>query len=74
MARELGGGRTAQLVAAAAAIPRSGLAGCALMQYVSFDYLLWVLTAYFVVRLLKSKDPRWWLAIGCSIGLGMMAK
>src|SRR5258706_10911597 len=73
MARELGGGRTAQLVAAAAAIPFC-LAGGALMQYVSFDYLLWVLTAYFVVRLLSSEDPRWWLAIGSSIGLGMMTK
>jgi hypothetical protein len=73
MARELGGRRGAQLLAAAAAIPFS-LAGGALMQYVSFDYLCWVLTAYSVVRLLKSEDPRWWLAIGCSIGLGMMSK
>src|SRR6266404_3286966 len=73
MARELGGGRGAQLVAAVAAIPFC-LAGGALMQYVSFDYLFWVLTAYFVVRLLASENPRWWLAIGCSIGLGMMAK
>ncbi len=73
MARELGGGRGAQLVAIAAAIPFC-LAGGALMQYVSFDYLFWVLTAYFVVRLLKSEDPRWWLAIGSAIGLGMMAK
>ena len=73
MARELGGGRGAQQVAAVAAIPFC-LAGGALMQYVSFDYLCWVLTAYFVVRLLASENPRWWLAIGCSIGLGMMAK
>jgi len=73
MAREIGGSRGAQLVAAAAAIPFC-LAGGALMQYVSFDYLFWVLTAYFVVRLLNSEDPRWWLAIGSSIGLGMMAK
>jgi hypothetical protein len=73
MARKLGGGRGAQLVAATAAIPFC-LAGGALMQYVSFDYLFWVLTAYFVVGLLTSEDPRWWLAIGCSIGLGMMAK
>ena len=73
MARELGGQRFAQLIAAAAAIPFCLAAG-ALMQYVSFDYLFWVLTAYFVVRLLKSEDPRWWLAIGCSIGLGMMTK
>ena len=44
MARELGGGRSAQLVAATAAVPFA-LAGGALMQYVSFDYLCWVLTA-----------------------------
>jgi 4-amino-4-deoxy-L-arabinose transferase-like glycosyltransferase len=44
------------------------------MQYVSFDYLFWVLTAYFVLRLLKSDDPRWWAAIGGSIGLGMLSK
>src|SRR5258705_5712446 len=73
MARELGGQRGAQLVAAAAAVPFC-LAGGALMQYVSFDYLFWALTAYFVVRLLRSDDPRWWLAIGCSIGLGAMTK
>ena len=73
MARELGGGRRAQLVASFAATPFC-LGGGALMQYVSFDYLFWVLTAYFVVRLLKSEDPRWWLTIGAAIGLGMMTK
>lgn len=73
MARDLGGRRGAQVVAAAAAVPFC-IAGGALMQYVSFDYVFWVLTAYFVVRLLKSEDPRWWLAIGCAIGLGMMSK
>ena len=73
MARELGGKRGAQLVAAAAAIPFC-LAGGALMQYVSFDYLFWVMTAYFVIRLLKSDDSRWWLAIGAAIGLGMLTK
>ena len=71
--RELGGKRGTQLVAVAAAIPFC-LGGGALMQYVSFDYLFWVLTAYFVVRLLKGNDPRWWLAIGGSIGLGMLTK
>jgi dolichyl-phosphate-mannose-protein mannosyltransferase len=73
MARELGGKRGAQLVAAAAAIPLC-LVGGTLMQYVSFDYLFWVLTAYFVLRLLKSDDPRWWLAIASAIGLGMLTK
>jgi hypothetical protein len=74
-ARELGGKREAQLVAALAA----GIAGPALvsgwfLSYTSFDYLWWVLVAYFVIRLLKSDDPRWWVAIGAAIGLGMMAK
>ncbi len=73
MARELGGRRGAQLIAVAAAIPFC-LVGGSLMQYVSFDYLFWVLTAYFVVRLLKSDDPRWWLGIGSAIGLGMLTK
>src|SRR5262252_1935541 len=73
MAREIGGRRGAQLVAAAAAIPFCLAAG-ALMQYVSFDSLCWVLTAYFVVRLLRTGDPRWWVAIGSAIGLGMMTK
>jgi hypothetical protein len=73
MARDLGGRRGAQIVAAVATIPFCLAAG-SLMQYVSFDYFFWVLTAYFVIRLLKSNDPRWWLAIGCAIGLGMMSK
>ncbi len=73
MARELGGGRKAQLMAAAAAVPFC-LAGGALMQYVSFDYLWWVLTAFFVVRLLRSEEPKWWIAIGSAIGLGMLTK
>ena len=73
MARELGGRRGAHLVAAIAAVPFC-LAGGSLMQYVSFDYFFWVLTSYFVLRLLKSGDPRWWLAIGASIGLGMQNK
>jgi hypothetical protein len=73
MARAMGGGRSAQLLAAAAALPFCLAAG-ALMQYVSFDYLFWVLTAYFVVRMLRDDEPRWWVAIGAAIGLGFMAK
>jgi 4-amino-4-deoxy-L-arabinose transferase-like glycosyltransferase len=73
MARELGGRRGAQLLAAFAALPLAIAAGV-MMQYVAFDYLFWVLTAYLLIRLLKSGDPRWWVAIGASIGLGMMAK
>jgi len=73
MARTLGGRRGAQVVSALAAVPFC-IAGGALMQYVLFDYLCWVLTEYFVMRLLASGDPRWWIAIGSAVGLGMNAK
>src|SRR4051812_41478556 len=73
MARELGARRGAQLLAVFAALPLSIATGV-MMQYVAFDYLCWVLTAYLLMRLLKSGDRRWWMAIGAAIGLGMMAK
>jgi 4-amino-4-deoxy-L-arabinose transferase-like glycosyltransferase len=75
MARELGGRRFAQVVAAvAAAIAPAALSEGNFFQYVSFDYLWWVLAAYLMIRLLKSQDPRWWLGIGAVIGLGMLTK
>ena len=75
MARELGGKRFAQIVAAVAvAISPVSLASGALMQYVAFDYLFWVLTAYFVTKLLRSENPILWVPIGAAIGLGMMTK
>src|SRR6476620_8688475 len=46
IARDLGGGRGAQLLAACASMSFALAAG-ALMQYVSFDYLAWVAVAYF---------------------------
>src|SRR5271157_5877055 len=75
MARELGGERRAQIVAAlAVAVAPVSLAAGALFQYVSFDYLWWVTIAYLTIRLLKSEDPRWWLPLGAVVGLGMMTK
>jgi hypothetical protein len=75
MASELGGGRLAQ-VTAALAVATSGLPvfeGTE-FQYTTFDYLWWVLIAYFVIRLLKTENPRWWMAIGAAIGVGLMTK
>jgi Dolichyl-phosphate-mannose-protein mannosyltransferase len=73
MARELGGSRTAQFLAALATTPIV-LAIGSLMQYVSFDYLGWVAVAYFTTRLCRTNDPRWWLALGAAIGFGMLSK
>jgi len=75
MARELGGGRLAQITSALV-VATSGLPvfeGTE-FQYSTFDYLWWVLIAYFVIRLLKTENPRWWLAIGAAIGVGLMTK
>lgn len=74
-ARELGGGRLAQVTAAlAVALSPLALFEGTEFQYTTFDYLWWVLIAYFVIRLLKSEDPRWWLAIGATAGAGLMTK
>ncbi|MCI0475841.1 MAG: glycosyltransferase family 39 protein, partial [Anaerolineales bacterium] len=81
IARELGGNpstplrtRAPILAAVAVAIAPVSLGSSALMQYVAFDYLWWVLIAYLTIRLLKSDDPRWWIGIGAVIGIGMMTK
>ena len=75
MARELGGNKRTQILAAvAAAIAPIALIQGSLIQYVTFDFLWSVLIAYLVIRLLKSEDPRWWIPIGAVIGLGMMTK
>jgi hypothetical protein len=75
MARELGGGRLAQ-VATAITVGLSGLPlfEATEFQYTSFSFLWWVLVCWFTIRLLKSEDPRWWLAIGAAIGLELLTK
>ncbi len=73
--RELGGGRLAQVAAAlAVALSPLPLFEGTEFQYTSFDNLWWVLIAYFVIRLLKTEDARWWLAIGAMIGVGFQTK
>ena len=75
MARDLGGNRLAQ-VATALSVGLSGLPlfEATEFQYTSFSFLWWVLVCWFVIRLLKSEDPRWWLAIGAAIGLELLTK
>ena len=75
MARELGGGRLAQVTASlAVALSPLPLFEGTEFQYTTFDNLWWVLIAYFVIRLLKTENPRWWLAIGATIGVGFLTK
>src|SRR5258705_8837498 len=72
IAKELGGGRREQVLAAVATgVSPTALAQGAVFQYVSFDYLWGVLATYLLVRLVKSGDARWWVAIGLTLGIGM---
>ncbi len=75
MAKELGGNRLAQFTAAlAVALSPLPLFQGTEFQYSSFDYLWWVLVAYFTIRLLRTGNPLWWLAIGAAIGIGLLTK
>ena len=62
------------MAATAVTIGGASLYSGSSLSYTTFDYLWWVLVAYFVARLLRSEDPRWWVAIGGAIGLGMLTK
>jgi hypothetical protein len=75
MARELGGGRFAQVLAALAVIAAPAYLGTdSLLTMDAFDQLWWVMAAYIVVRLLKADDPKLWLLFGLIAGVGLMTK
>src|SRR6516225_4910065 len=75
MSRLLGAGRTGQVVAALATAACGEYLGAAhLFSTTTFDFFFWALTLYFVVRLMVSADPRWWIAAGATVGVGMNAK
>ncbi|WP_281849623.1 glycosyltransferase family 39 protein [Dyella sp. GSA-30] len=75
MARDLGGGRLAQIFAAiAVGLSPAPMGNATMFQYSSFDMLWWVLIAWSAIRLLRDDDPRWWVAIGLFAGLGLQTK
>lgn len=75
MTRELGGGRLAQIVASfSIALAPLPLFEGTEFQYSSFDYLWWALIAYFIIRVLKTENPRWWIAVGITTGIALQTK
>jgi hypothetical protein len=75
MARDLGGNRLAQVTAAlAVGLSPLPIFEATEFQYTSFSFLWWILVCWFTVRLLKTDNPGWWLAIGAVIGLGLLTK
>jgi Dolichyl-phosphate-mannose-protein mannosyltransferase len=75
IARELGGGRRALVLAAVAtATAPLFVAAGGMFQTVVLDQLWWALALLLVVRLLRGADPRWWLAVGAVVGVGLQTK
>jgi hypothetical protein len=75
IARELGGGRFAQILAATAALLAPLL--LAFGSYFSmnaFEPLFWTACAWTLVRVLKRADARLWLLFGGIAGLGLLNK
>lgn len=75
IARELGGGRLAQTLAAGCVVASGFVLNLGhLVATASVDMLLWLLIALLALRLLRTRNPRWWLAIGAAVGIGVLNK
>lgn len=75
MARELGGGRFAQgLAALSALIAPNLLVMGTWMTMDAFDQLFWVSATYVLLLILGRTAPRLWLVFGLLAGLGLLTK
>jgi hypothetical protein len=75
IARELGGGRFAQALAALAALITPVFLGTD--HYYSmntFDILIWTVAALLALRAIASERPSTWLLLGVVLGLGLLNK
>lgn len=73
IARELGGGRWAQITALLAELA-SALVFSSVLQYNTPDLVSWNLLALGTACVLRRKDARWWLLTGAGVGLGVLSK
>jgi dolichyl-phosphate-mannose-protein mannosyltransferase len=75
MARELGGGRWAQALAALGVLASPlFLRSANLFQPVVLDQLAWTVALYALLRLCREERPRWWLLLGAALGAGLLTK
>ncbi|HJP78704.1 MAG TPA: glycosyltransferase family 39 protein [Pseudonocardiaceae bacterium] len=75
IAREFGASRGPQLFAAGAtAVSSFVLVVSHLLSTSSFDLLMWTLTSWLLLRLLRTGDGRWWVPVGLASGLALENK
>jgi Dolichyl-phosphate-mannose-protein mannosyltransferase len=75
IARELGGGRFARILAAVGALTSPVLLGANwLFQTVTFDQLVWLVTFWLAARLVRTQDRRLWIFLGLALGVGLETK
>ncbi|NGO06439.1 glycosyltransferase family 39 protein [Streptomyces sp. HC44] len=75
LARELGGDRRTQMLAAGlAGLGAQPLAVGHMVSTATFDLLAWLVICWLVLRLLRTGDGRWWPAIGLCVGIGLLNK
>lgn len=75
IARELGGGRFAQIVAALVVLfAPAYLAFCSYLSMNSIEPVIWSGCALIVIRIIKRNDPRLWLWFGLLAGIGVLNK
>lgn len=75
MVAMLGGGLPAQALAAiAVAVGPTFLGSSGLLSMDPFDQLWWALAAWVLVRLIQRHEPRWWVAFGLVVGIGLLTK
>ncbi|HUY76380.1 MAG TPA: glycosyltransferase family 39 protein [Ktedonobacterales bacterium] len=75
IARELGGGRFAQVLAALAALSAPVyLATGSIFSMDILDALWWTIAAYVIVRLIRRNEPRLWVVFGLVAGIGLLTK
>ncbi|MGH3623515.1 MAG: glycosyltransferase family 39 protein [Sciscionella sp.] len=75
VARELGGGRAVQaLSAAVTALSSFVLVVSHMVSTVTVDLLLWTVIGLLVLRLLRTGDGRWWVAVGAAVGVALANK
>jgi len=75
IARELGGNRRAQLLSAIAVATMPALLGVDHLEGpTALDVLAWATLALLAIRIGRTREPRWWLAAGFVLGLGLANK